>query len=109
MKMRRGETARIFDTCADMGQVYSWFYRYLTVLHRKAEAEVPSFDPTRAVALRAAKAGLAECAQGLADCGVAPPSDDLRGTSRYTVRPRSAAASPSPFSPRCHPARSAAL
>lgn len=33
--MRRGETARIFETCNDLGDLYTWFLQFLAAMEAK--------------------------------------------------------------------------
>ncbi|KAG2500085.1 hypothetical protein HYH03_002362 [Edaphochlamys debaryana] len=46
VKMRRGETARVFETCNDLGDVYTWFMGYLDLLRVKVTSQVADDDPT---------------------------------------------------------------
>jgi hypothetical protein len=48
VKLRRGETARVFDELRTMADVHAWFGRYLRLLRRKA-LSVASHDPTAKV------------------------------------------------------------
>lgn len=38
VKMRRGETATVFETCSDMGDLFKWFLKYLDQLEAKVRA-----------------------------------------------------------------------
>lgn len=46
VKLRRGQTATIFETCSDMGALLSWFQRCLRALEAKALGQVDSTDPS---------------------------------------------------------------
>jgi hypothetical protein len=46
VKMRRGLTARVFDSCSTMSEVYAWFLTFFGELQRKADADVASHDPS---------------------------------------------------------------
>jgi len=46
VKMRRGETARVFDQCHTLGDVYRWLLLFLRQLQHKALTEVAADDPT---------------------------------------------------------------
>lgn len=46
VKMRRGETARVFDSCSNLGDLLRWFAHFLAVLKKKVATEVDGTDPT---------------------------------------------------------------
>ncbi|KAF6264647.1 farnesyl-diphosphate farnesyltransferase [Scenedesmus sp. NREL 46B-D3] len=52
VKLRRGLTARIFDECDGMREVYVWFTVFLQELQEKALLHVDKTDPTREVSRR---------------------------------------------------------
>jgi farnesyl-diphosphate farnesyltransferase len=49
VKLRRGLTARVFDECDGMGELYGWFCQFLQALQEKALLQVDKTDPTREV------------------------------------------------------------
>jgi hypothetical protein len=49
VKLRRGLTARVFDECDGMGELYGWFTQFLQALQEKALLQVDKTDPTREV------------------------------------------------------------
>jgi hypothetical protein len=49
VKLRRGLTARVFDECDGMGELYGWFTQFLQTLQEKALLQVDKTDPTREV------------------------------------------------------------
>lgn len=51
VKMRRGQTACIFDETYTMCDVYRWFVVFLRVLQDKVNHEVAGHDPTRPVSI----------------------------------------------------------
>ena len=46
VKLRRGETARVFDEVRNMGDLYRWYLAYLRQMANKADNEVDQADPT---------------------------------------------------------------
>jgi hypothetical protein len=52
VKLRRGLTARVFDECDGMGELYGWFTQFLQALQEKALLQVDKTDPTREVSGR---------------------------------------------------------
>jgi farnesyl-diphosphate farnesyltransferase len=52
VKLRRGLTARVFDECDGMGELYGWFTQFLQALQEKALLHVDKTDPTREVRLQ---------------------------------------------------------
>jgi hypothetical protein len=93
VKMRRGETARVFDQCGTMGDVYTWFLQFLRQLGAKAAAGVAPGDPTVEVRPRGKRSGCSPGA-GLAPAPAAQPAAQApRGPAR------SAGERPSPPAP----------
>lgn len=45
VKMRRGQTAMIFDSCDNMGDLLAWFERFLVILEAKINKELSRDDP----------------------------------------------------------------
>ena len=45
VKMRRGQTAMIFDSCDNMGNLLSWFEKFLIALEAKVDKELSKDDP----------------------------------------------------------------
>ncbi|KAL6758365.1 farnesyl-diphosphate farnesyltransferase [Haematococcus lacustris] len=46
VKMRRGQTAQVFDACSDMGDLFRWFLTFLSLLDKKVSGQVHGDDPT---------------------------------------------------------------
>jgi hypothetical protein len=46
VKLRRGQTAKIFATCGDMGSLYAWLLRFLRIMQAKVDTEVAHTDPS---------------------------------------------------------------
>ncbi|KIZ04121.1 farnesyl-diphosphatefarnesyltransferase [Monoraphidium neglectum] len=68
VKLRRGETARVFDELRTMADVHAWFGRYLRLLRRKA-LSVASHDPTAKEARAAVDSCLKIVDEGSAEVG----------------------------------------
>jgi hypothetical protein len=47
--MRRGQTAKIFASCGDLGHLYTWLLQFLRVMESKVEREVAHSDPSHKV------------------------------------------------------------
>ena len=45
VKMRRGQTALVFDSCDNMGDLIAWFEKFLIVLEAKVSSELSKDDP----------------------------------------------------------------
>jgi farnesyl-diphosphate farnesyltransferase len=45
VKMRRGQTAKVFDSCDNMGDLIAWFEKFLLVLEAKINNELSKDDP----------------------------------------------------------------
>ncbi|GBF87650.1 squalene synthase [Raphidocelis subcapitata] len=67
VKMRRGETARVFDECGTLRDVYSWFLLFLRQLASKAASQVAPDDPTAEETRAAVASCIALCEEGLAE------------------------------------------
>ncbi len=65
VKMRRGQTARVFDEVHGMPQLYAWFLKYLLILQTTATTDVASHDPTLAEARAVVSEHISLCQQGL--------------------------------------------
>ncbi|KAI8477155.1 MAG: farnesyl-diphosphate farnesyltransferase [Monoraphidium minutum] len=81
VKMRRGETARIFDEVHTMGDTMRWFTAFLRQLQRKALTEVAGHDPNLEETRSAAANCLELCKEGMAEaprCWAAAPCCRLR-------------------------------
>ncbi len=61
VKMRRGQTACVFDSCANMGDLLTWFMQFLDILKAKVDNEVDDSDPTLEQAKKAVTANLDLC------------------------------------------------
>jgi hypothetical protein len=69
--MRRGETARVFDECGTLRDVYSWFLTFLRQLASKAANDVAPDDPTVEETRAAVASCIALCEEGLAESSAA--------------------------------------
>ncbi|WIA33097.1 hypothetical protein OEZ86_006251 [Tetradesmus obliquus] len=61
VKLRRGMTARVFDECDGMGELYGWFTQFLQALQEKALLAVDKADPTREILLDLVSSNLQHC------------------------------------------------
>lgn len=48
VKMRRGQTAMVFDSCNNMGDLIAWFQKFLIILEAKISTELSRDDPNYA-------------------------------------------------------------
>ncbi|GLC35682.1 hypothetical protein PLESTB_000483400 [Pleodorina starrii] len=67
VKLRRGETAKVFESCNDLGDVYRWFIRFLEVMRTKVESQVAVDDPSLAATRQEVSASLERCFHALAE------------------------------------------
>ncbi|GAX82208.1 hypothetical protein CEUSTIGMA_g9636.t1 [Chlamydomonas eustigma] len=66
VKMRRGQTACVFDKCEDMDDLLSWFVQFLDILRAKVDHEVAPSDPTAELARKAISSNTHICQEELA-------------------------------------------
>ncbi|KXZ56552.1 hypothetical protein GPECTOR_1g496 [Gonium pectorale] len=77
VKMRRGETATVFETCNHLGDVYSWFLKYLDVLEAKVAGQVAADDPSLPETRQAVSSAKQLIGKSLAEWRAAhPPAPD---------------------------------
>ncbi|KAG1666441.1 hypothetical protein FOA52_015111 [Chlamydomonas sp. UWO 241] len=81
VKMRRGQTATVFDSCSDMGDLLRWFTMFLDMLQAKVDSGVSPDDPTLSLARESVADNKAMCARALAQWRGANPSTTLASLS----------------------------
>ncbi|KAG2450142.1 hypothetical protein HYH02_000245 [Chlamydomonas schloesseri] len=84
VKMRRGETARVFETCNDLGDLYAWFLQYLEVMDGKVSSEVDPSDPSLPLTRQRIAEARKACAAKLTEWKRAhpPPSESGAALAR---------------------------
>mmetsp|Transcript_20164 Transcript_20164/g.36231 ORF Transcript_20164/g.36231 Transcript_20164/m.36231 type:complete len:519 (-) Transcript_20164:72-1628(-) len=66
VKMRRGLTATVFESCSNMGDLLHWFLLFLTQLQETAETSTASNDPTLSLLQSTVRGHIDLCREALA-------------------------------------------
>ncbi|GIL43026.1 hypothetical protein Vafri_829 [Volvox africanus] len=85
VKMRRGQTAKVFQTCNDMGDVYRWFLQFLRILEAKVSSAVAQDDPSLASMRTEVSASLSQCRAALVQWHAAQPGSALALIRDWTL------------------------
>lgn len=73
VKMRRGQTAKVFDSCDNMGDLLAWFLKFLDILESKVSNEIDKEDPSHAKLTKVVKSSKTLCNKALSKWQVENP------------------------------------
>ncbi|GIL72940.1 hypothetical protein Vretimale_4591 [Volvox reticuliferus] len=85
VKMRRGQTAKVFQTCNDMGDVYRWFIYFLEIMEAKVRSAVSADDPSLATMRTEVATSLGHCRAALVQWRAAQPGSALALIRDWTL------------------------